>query len=466
MGFGLVLTGLSGALLIRWPSLIHAYALAAAVGLGFAWWRARPSYGRNRGWPPGSLGIGASLDAIGDRRYYSDQAALHGPVFKMSQFGRPVLCVLGLARGRDLLLSQAEAFVPASLAYNRFVPKGSLRYMTAAQHQNEGPLFRSALGSVDLGIHERAARETCRAALAQLSAESRKSPGGIPPRDPIGQWVFVALARVFFGLEDGDARLVGLNNAQRVLRLDRAGGRRWRKEMEESFEAIAALMQEQAQDDASNPSTSALDAVLAADPELLTSEARTRNFILIFRLAVGDVGSLLDWVVTKLTENPGWQDQVRGVPPVPGGPRGSQPDDVASRVILETLRMEQSEYLYRRLALPIGLDGFQIPAGWLVRICVQESHRDPAIFKDPETFDPNRFAGRSLSRREYAPFGADDRGCMGVPMVHFLGRLFVEELCGAYEVRETVGGAYEKGTRHRDHWRPSAARRVVLTPLS
>ena len=45
---------------------------------------------------PGDTILGMSLDAIGDRTFYQDQAALHGPVFKMSQFGRPVLCILGL----------------------------------------------------------------------------------------------------------------------------------------------------------------------------------------------------------------------------------------------------------------------------------------------------------------------------------------------------------------------------------
>ncbi|HVJ73025.1 MAG TPA: hypothetical protein VNB03_03245, partial [Casimicrobiaceae bacterium] len=75
---------------MAWPTARHvATALAVATSAALAW-RARSAFGTARGWPRGSLGLAASLDAIGDRRYYRDQAARHGPVFKMSQFGRPV----------------------------------------------------------------------------------------------------------------------------------------------------------------------------------------------------------------------------------------------------------------------------------------------------------------------------------------------------------------------------------------
>ena len=100
-------------MIIRWPLVLHAAAVASAVALIAAWWRARPGYGRSAGWPPGSLGIGASLDAINDRTFYLDQARIHGPVFKMSQFGRPVLCVVGLSRGRELLHQNAGALTGA-----------------------------------------------------------------------------------------------------------------------------------------------------------------------------------------------------------------------------------------------------------------------------------------------------------------------------------------------------------------
>ena len=99
---------------------------------------------------------------------------------------------------------------------------------------------------------------------------------------------------------------------------------------------------------------------------------------------------------------------------------------------------------------------------WLLRICVNESHRDPAVFAEPNTFDPDRFAGRTFSRLEYSPFGADTHGCMGAQIAHFLGRILVEELCAGFEWRLTRAGPPEHGSRQRDHWRPSAETLAVM----
>jgi cytochrome P450 len=145
-----------------------------------------------------------------------------------------------------------------------------------------------------------------------------------------------------------------------------------------------------------------------------------------------------------------------------GGPATALPLDPATCIVLETLRLEQSEYLYRRVVRPLAVDGYTVPAGWILRLCVNESHRDATIFTDPDRFDPERFRNRVYGRSEYAPFGGDAHGCMGAHLVHFLGRLFVEELAFAADWAVVRDGPPERGNRHRMHWRPSAQRRVVM----
>jgi len=130
---------------------------------------------------------------------------------------------------------------------------------------------------------------------------------------------------------------------------------------------------------------------------------------------------------------------------------------------METLRLEQSEFLYRTVVRPITFEGMVLPAGWLLRICVQESHQDPTVFPDPTRFDPSRFEGRTYSRTEYSPFGADAHGCMGARLAHFLGRIFVEELART-DWQVVSDGPLERGTRHRHHWRPSDWLRMVMQP--
>ena len=104
-----------------------------------------------------------------------------------------------------------------------------------------------------------------------------------------------------------------------------------------------------------------------------------------------------------------------------------------------------------------------LPAGWLVRLLIQESHLAATSFPDPERFDPDRFAQRTYSRTEYSPFGADAHGCMGSQLAHLLGRILVEELARGYEWRVVSDGPLERGNRHRLHWRPSSRLRVVMT---
>ncbi len=453
-------------MLIRWPALLHAAALVSVVALIAAWWRARPGYGHAAGWPPGSLGIGASLDAINDRTFYLDQARLHGPVFKMSQFGRPVVCVVGLSRARELLHQNAAALTGASLPYNRFLPKGSLRYMPASAHREEAPAFRSAFSSLDLGAAESAVRAACRDALARLSSDSRTTAGGVGAREYISGWVTVALARILFGLESGDRRIAILDQAQRALMLDRMGGPRWRRQLEQGFVTGSAVLREWSTKGASPGALrgTALGGLLDADPGAMKDEARARNLFFIFRLGLNDATSLLDWVLTRITENPEWQEKVRASPRTWGAPVASQPPDCASRVVLETLRMEQSEFMYRRIIQPIVVEGYRIPAGWLLRHCVQEGHRDPDTFPEPDRFNPDRFAGRTFGRAEFSPFGADNHGCLGRNIVQFLGRIFVEELCHGYAWEVTSDGPLERGSRHRHHWRPSSLRKVIVRP--
>ena len=214
-----------------WPVVRHGVAgLAVATMLALAW-RARPDYGAGRGWPPGSLGLAASLDAIDDRRYYRDQAARYGPVFKMSQFGRPVACVVGPERSRRILSEHSDARVPATLPYNRLLTKGVLRYMTGADHRQEAPVFRAVFAKMDVAGAEATVRASLRRELAALAAASQRDPGGAYAREAFHRWLVGAVARVFLGIEPDDARMETISRLLPLLAFHRAGGRAWRRGM-------------------------------------------------------------------------------------------------------------------------------------------------------------------------------------------------------------------------------------------
>jgi hypothetical protein len=78
------------------PLLLRGLAVLGVVSIAFTWWRARPACGRSRGLPPGSLSL-APMDPWRDHRFYLEQSTRYGPVFKMSNYVQPMVCVVGLS---------------------------------------------------------------------------------------------------------------------------------------------------------------------------------------------------------------------------------------------------------------------------------------------------------------------------------------------------------------------------------
>jgi cytochrome P450 len=132
---------------------------------------------------------------------------------------------------------------------------------------------------------------------------------------------------------------------------------------------------------------------------------------------------------------------------------------LANRIVLETLRLEQSEYLMRRTLHDIHFNGFLIPKGWLVRIGIRESHRDPGIFADANDFNPDRFASSSYGSKQYSPFGIGQKSCLGKGLTLWIGQVFTLELARDFHWRVLQDGPRELGVFH---WRPSPKLRIQI----
>jgi cytochrome P450 len=64
------------------------------------------------------------------------------------------------------------------------------------------------------------------------------------------------------------------------------------------------------------------------------------------------------------------------------------------------------------------IDGEVIPPSTNVSISAYTAHRDPTVFKDPETFDPSRWMAKGSDELKdmlgaYIPFSSGVRGCIG-----------------------------------------------------
>lgn len=87
------------------------------------------------------------------------------------------------------------------------------------------------------------------------------------------------------------------------------------------------------------------------------------------------------------------------------------------QVIHETLRLYPAAYLFAREALTDDvIDGYPIPAKTLIFITPYITHRNPDYWRDPERFDPSRFAPQNNANRTrhvYYPFGEGPHVCIG-----------------------------------------------------
>jgi Cytochrome P450 len=169
------------------------------------------------------------------------------------------------------------------------------------------------------------------------------------------------------------------------------------------------------------------------------------NVVFLSTTSYDDTG-LLHWIIKMLGDNPEWCLRIRRHP------------SLSRYVVQEALRLAQSEFISRRVTSDVEVDGYLVPKGWYLRVCIHESHRSAVVFQEPTRFDPSRFAARRYSRAEYAPFGMLEHVCLGVEATLQIGTAFVDAYC----IHDWVLAADAALEFDGFHWRPSRKLGIAL----
>lgn len=457
-----VATGIAAWGALDEPVALHVLAALATGATLAACWRAHPGYGTRRGLPPGTLGLHGSLRAVTGHRYLHAQSLRHGPVFKTAQVHNRVVCVVGLERGREALRRHAAVLRPAEAPLSQAIPKGFLRYMEPDDYDAYARRLRPAFTATISSTGPDVARAEAIEALERLAAGG----AGVAPR-PLLHDAAGSFSRRFLvgGLLDDDLEALAgwvddVGFATSIgTPTDRARG------------ALAAFGEALARRAAERPGAagdSVAGQLLRDDPHALADETLRGNLFLLYTASRDSIGSLLAWLLYRLSGAPDWVERLRTTPPSdapagPAEPRAGEGDPF-TWTVLESLRLGQSEYVYRRVLEPIEVEGFRVPRDWILRVCVAESHLLDPPFADPERFDPARFERGRFGPEAYAPFGLDRHACLGARMSMLLARTFVEELVHGFSWTVAATGPPERGNRHWHHWAPSARFRVELRP--
>lgn len=186
--------------------------------------------------------------------------------------------------------------------------------------------------------------------------------------------------------------------------------------------------------------------IAASDPETgkkLTDD-EISNDLLIFMLAGHDTtATALTYALWALGHRPDLQDRVAAEAAAIGD-RELTPGDVPRldytvAVLRESLRLCPPAAGVGRLATEdIAVDGYRVEKGSLIAIGIYALHRDPTLWKDPLTFDPERFNAdntRKRGRWEFLPFAGGPRSCIGEHFALLESTLALATIVRATEIR-------------------------------
>jgi len=408
--------------------------------------------------PPGRLGIK-------DHRFWKDdlflfrQSQRFGPVFKTNISGQFVACVVDHQRSRAILNENVQRLEAPNAPYSALVSGGFLRCQTGEMHRTTRRIFTRALHQDLVGNNAIALRQIVHRELSGFaSACETRLPNDDEFLRTLDRIATATLLLLFFGVRFGEpefATLVGC--------YARFGPREFVWDVGPAQEKAFADLTETTHRLISEMQLSAVGRAPSVLLELVTGkvgasieETIVGNLIYMVEMGRYDLYSLFHWITKYLSDNPAIIAEISTEECAAPGTV-----NLATATVLETLRVSQAEAVVRRVVENITFEGWGIPKGGFLRACIREGHRNPAVFPDPERFDPKRFIRRKYGPNEYSPFGFDHHQCIAGDLVIRLSSIFVEELVHSFYWQVLADGPRQRGTYT---WAPSAAFAIRLMP--
>jgi cytochrome P450 len=448
--------------------LLPTVAALAVIVSGILWLRSRPLWGRASGLPPGSLGIGTSIDAITHKDFYARAAGRWGPVFKMAQFHRPVVVITDLPLGLRVMAEESANLAQPRLPFGRLSPGNYIEFMNDERHARYRGILRTALSGRVVNECREGVATVVRAQLRRVSASGDAT--GISPDPFLEQVAFVSMLRVMCGVAVDDPRLDDVHRLFGALGTIRRFTETRPEERIEPYTRLTALVRDFGmviRDQLARgetPERSVLSELVRTDVAHLDDDTLLGNLVLIVHVTRSNVHGLLRWTVKELLDHPECVTELRDAATRRAeGP--ARVEAIASHLVNEVLRLHQSEYFYREVKREIRIGEYRVPKGWLLRVGVRECHDNPAVFPEPHAFRPSRFATRQYEKTEYCPFSDGTHSCFGAGLALMIARVAASVLATEFDARVIVDGPPERdGNRHWSHWRPSRALRVHVSP--
>jgi cytochrome P450 family 135 len=202
--------------------------------------------------------------------------------------------------------------------------------------------------------------------------------------------------------------------------------------------------------------TDVLSKLLVADPT--QTDAELRDHLVTLLLAGHETtASTLAWTFHDMSRRP--QVMARAVRAA-----DSDDDDYLEAVVKESMRLRPViPQVARRLAKPVRVAGYDLPAGVVVFPSIFLVQQDPAIYPRPEEFRPERFLeGAPPPTGAWIPFGGGIRRCLGASLATIEAQAVIKTVLQRVEV--SPGGRAERSKTRNITTVPSAGARILIRP--
>jgi cytochrome P450 len=240
---------------------------------------------------------------------------------------------------------------------------------------------------------------------------------------------------------------------------------RWRaaRAREHMYREAARLVAQRRQ----TPSAGAdlLDHLLRAGDEetdrMMSDDELARNLVTFILAGHETTAVALTWTLWLLAKYPHVQDQVAAEAQATIGTGNVEAQHIerltfTKQILQEAMRLYPPVPAITRQPLaPLMLGGEQLTPATQVAITIYPLHRNRRVWKNPDTFDPDRFTVEQIKARPrytYLPFGAGPRICIGASFAMIEAAVVLAVLVRAFRFKVVNG--------HRPH--PVA--RVTLRP--
>ncbi|MGE3840902.1 MAG: cytochrome P450 [Vicinamibacterales bacterium] len=245
--------------------------------------------------------------------------------------------------------------------------------------------------------------------------------------------------------------------------LPRPGGQAMRAHEARMRLAVSDLVRER-RDEATRGDDLLARLLQATDPE--TGRAMDNTLvvdnIVSFLMAGYDTTAFsLTWTLYLVSQSPEWEariveevQRVAGTGPVCG--EHVERLVVVQQVLSESMRLfPTAPIIVRDFVTDAKVDGVTIPAGTIGIIPIYAVHRHRRLWRDPNCFDPSRFAPDAAhrpTRYEFMPFGAGPRICIGAAFAMIETTIMLATFVRAARFEAPVG------------FRPEPSGRMFLLP--